>query len=685
MIQRKNPALGLYEIPTLISDTTQYSEYFKVSDVPQELTSGKNCFKIFGNTDLLKQDTEILVEVTDTNNNPIYHHVNKYVDTSGRRLVSIYVYTDTPAGIGRLTILGVAKFRPNGNPVPNNWSDRYNIKWSTILTIDPTKSNNSEIIFENAPGVSIEEKVRGYLEYVYEEGDTVTSSSAGTITYSKTSNDQAFIDITGNEFTFDMFDLQFTSLNHGYTLPTGKTLAPGETLTFTPAIISVINNSRIQVSPWTLDIISEVQIQAASRGSAGAAAENAVFVSVPTTFSPPTFETSDFEMTWTQTSINVTGSSNSQSFASIVLKNLDPISGDVYSVKTYVKSQGFSSYVLASVDLIEDNDLLGTSEGQSQLLPYDSLGNFTTQSVIDANWLVNATHPSAGNFSTIPVSNGFPKAVQSNFPIMSGVTLSGSELVPEGSPGFPFFQYRSIAVHKDNEYAITMDIQAEKVFGQTEPSEISIYVSGSGTGGDPKLGHKLTTLKSELEQSTSPNSFSTTGRNVQFSRIALPRASVGRSGPSGTSTRASVSTIPASFESNTVTPIPVNNGVVERQLLDLPFIPPTDTNLHIIFVVKYGRWFLGDVSIRGSRQTGFTPNHTFLEIPIPTQQADDILDFKFEFCNPSSVTSNVIIEKTGVDFKGSNFYISGDTNQLSGSIEIGDGFIMEGFDGTLDG
>ena len=127
MIQRKNTYLGLDKLAVLISDTSEYSEYFKVSEVPSELTSGKNFFKIFGNTDLLEKNTEILVEMVDVNNRPIYHHVNKYVDSVGRRVVSIYVYDDTPPGLGRLTIAGIAKVRPNGNSVPQSWEGRYNV------------------------------------------------------------------------------------------------------------------------------------------------------------------------------------------------------------------------------------------------------------------------------------------------------------------------------------------------------------------------------------------------------------------------------------------------------------------------------------------------------------------------------------------------------------------------------
>jgi hypothetical protein len=348
---------------------------------------------------------------------------------------------------------------------------------------------------------------------------------------------------------------------------------------------------------------------------------------------------------------------------------LDPISGDVYGIKTYVKSQGFSAYTLASEDILEDNDIFTDPDS---VLPYDSMGNFFTQSVVANYWISESVG--------LTPAHGNPFVSQSNFPIMSGVTISGSELIENSSSYIRFKSSQSVSLYKENEYAITLDVQAEKTTDQQLQSEIDIYVSGSNIGGDSNHGEKLGTIKSDLEYST-PQTMNVFGNNVTFSNIASSRGSSNAS--SGTGRSGATATVPASFESNTVTPVPVNNGVVTRQMLDLAFIPPSDTDAHIIFVVRQGKWHIGDVSIRGSRQTGFTPNHTFIEVPIPTMQADDVLDFKFEFVNPAGVTSNIVLEKLGVDFGGSNLYIGGNSNQLSGSISIGDGFVLEGFDGTL--
>ena len=68
----------------LINDTVPDSQYFRVDDLPQELTAGKNMFKMYGDNTLLVPSSDILIQVTDINGQPIYHHVNNFVDASGR-------------------------------------------------------------------------------------------------------------------------------------------------------------------------------------------------------------------------------------------------------------------------------------------------------------------------------------------------------------------------------------------------------------------------------------------------------------------------------------------------------------------------------------------------------------------------------------------------------------------------
>ena len=117
----------------------------------------------------------------------------------------------------------------------------------------------------------------------------------------------------------------------------------------------------------------------------------------------------------------------------------------------------------------------------------------------------------------------------------------------------------------------------------------------------------------------------------------------------------------------------------DERLLEVAFTPTQDTVAHLVFAVTRGNWFISDVSLEGANDFGFTPNHTFFEIPIQVPQADDVLDFKFEFYNSRDEIANISLVTQSLDFVGSNLYISGGNNVLSGSVNIGNGILMTGF------
>jgi len=663
VIQRKNPKLGLASIPTLINDTSALSEYFRVSDIPTELTSGKNYFKLLGNSALLQNNTEVLVEVTDANNNPIYHHINKFIDEAGRRVISIYIYEDTVPGPANITILGIANYRPNGSPVTPAWKGKYNVKWKTSVIVTPAKQNVSDIIFSTVPGAKVEEKIREFLTYSYATGATNASGSgatlAATLSYSNPGSGVAYLDIEGATFNHDMMDISINIPSPNYTLGSNKELQIGETLEFNTYVQNIISDTRVQVSPWQLNVVTTTNV-ATSRGQIPR------YAVTPSVLAPSGFNsTTDWSMTYQQQGIPATGSNNSQSFANITLKNIDPIAGDVFKVKTYMKSQGFQAYTLVSEDNLEDLDLLND---QNQALSQTSMGVFTTQSVVDDYWIVSAN-------GYTPITD-YPKAIQTNNIVMSGVTISGSESITSEESGYIQFKTSTpVDLYKDNEYTILLDISATKTEAQAYPSRTDIFISGSNIGGTDH-GELLTTLESELVETprvTSRNMV-VRGAEAQFRRQV--RSTSRRGGRRG----ASVVEVPATFTANEVTTITQNPGIIEKEFLTLSYKPTQDSTGHIIFNIYHGEWTISNLTIRGSSQTGFTPNHTFIEFPVPTYQADDVLDFKFEFINVNGISANVVLTKYGVDFAGSNTHIQGSNNYLDGSLFIGDGIIIEGIE-----
>ena len=140
--------------------------------------------------------------------------------------------------------------------------------------------------------------------------------------------------------------------------------------------------------------------------------------------------------------------------------------------------------------------------------------------------------------------------------------------------------------------------------------------------------------------------------------------------------------VPASFSPNTIQNVNVNDvPSIDERLLELSFTPDLDSDAHIVFAVVRGKWYISDVSLEGATDYGFTPNHTFIEFPIQSLQADDVLDFKFEFYNTSNDLANITVTTQSMDFVGSNLFIDGNGNQLSGSVAVGNGIVMQGYTG----
>jgi len=124
MLQRRVGKLRPEFNQTVLINQTQFdSTYFRLDDIPNELSAGKNMFKMYGNNQLLRPGTEILIQVTDINGNPVYHHVNNFVDATGRLVIGIYIYPETPPGLGKIELLGIATRRPDGRPVNRNWEN----------------------------------------------------------------------------------------------------------------------------------------------------------------------------------------------------------------------------------------------------------------------------------------------------------------------------------------------------------------------------------------------------------------------------------------------------------------------------------------------------------------------------------------------------------------------------------
>lgn len=158
----------------LVNDTDPNSKYFQITELPDTFTGGKNAFLIAGSAGLVA-DTKLQIELKDAAGNVIYHEPGEgYISSSLNgvpfvteyyegvsKVVSVYVYPDTAYGPCTLTILGELSEYEDTNgitaPVPTQWENQYNVKWTKQINVNPNLANTTKIRFYQRPAATITE------------------------------------------------------------------------------------------------------------------------------------------------------------------------------------------------------------------------------------------------------------------------------------------------------------------------------------------------------------------------------------------------------------------------------------------------------------------------------------------------------------------------------------------------
>jgi len=236
VLRKRLQKQDLTNIDTLIIDNKTESTYFNVVSLEEIVSGGKTTFQILGSKYLVP-DTEIKIELLDSNGNPVFIEAIKYLGDKPSRHISIEVYGDTPAGEGKLTILGSAENLADGTEIPEEWKGLYNVKWERNVFIDPQEKNVDNIIFQGEavgfgkldryrlPSLDVSEQIRGVVVPSGSGGSTETgfvtkSLFTGGNYQANSSPFDRFVDINDlsgeseEGFQFDSPDYEYqTSLN----------------------------------------------------------------------------------------------------------------------------------------------------------------------------------------------------------------------------------------------------------------------------------------------------------------------------------------------------------------------------------------------------------------------------------------------------------------------------------------
>ena len=578
---------GLEYIPVYFEDTSLTSpDYFQISEFPTRLTSGKNLFKLRGHPTNLRVGGYLNVEVLDYNGNPIYHEVINFIDQDKSRVIAIYIYEDTSPGDCTITLVAEAA-TINNQPAPSDWQGRANVKWTRKVAINPTVSNESEIIFESLPEITVSEQVATHLDRVYSGSIQFPTYNTGTVRYYSI-NGQPAIELSGGTFTSDMS-------NGTLTVATPQTPTP--TPVYTPSTTTYSSAIKKILSPTIALLDTEYTVYSSQSISA---------------HTYTSFAASAFAINY-EASPTYVATENSESFALLQLNGLDPATGDISRIKVFTNNAG----TVGDWELVNDIELAETEifiPSTASLYPDQSIGIFTTQSIINTYW---EAHTYQGRTETTAPTLTWTTASINNAMLISSATdITATNAVHVAQIKSA---YSGIFIATSS-YKVQIDALGTRT-SSLDPV-ISIYLSGSAVNYDPTdyfnqelpviLGKRIGELR-------------VTTANQRFDDVVF------------------------SFESD-------NTGTAT-----------------LLFVVESGTWQVADVHVTTDNDPGYSPSYTRIKTLVPTpHKSDNQISFKVEYYNVAGVKSKQINYLYSKNWQGGNRYIDGDYSMLTGSLYVAD-------------
>jgi hypothetical protein len=382
---------GLDLINVFYEDTSLTSpDIFQITEFPTRLTAGKNLIKLKGHPDNLRIGSYLNIEILDFNGDPIYYEVINYIDEDKSRVIAIHVYEETSPGEASITIVGELK-QLNGQPVPQEWEGRANVRWSRTLQINPTLSNNSEIIFEQLPNVTIQEQVGVQLNRTYPNSQQFPTYSTGTVRFFSYNNQPA-IELTSGLFTKDMEDGTITVSSPSNPLPTPQ---------FTPSSTAYVSTIKKVLSETTMLLDSEFIVKSNQTLS---------------THTYTSFDASSYSLLYEATP-TYTPTENSESFAYVTINGLEPATGDIDRIKVFVNGKG----TIGTWEQINDIELeeIELFVDTGSVFPDFAIGTFSSQNIIDTYW--EAKYFNNGGLGTAPTASW-----------TSGSIGNGVQIIPHG-------------------------------------------------------------------------------------------------------------------------------------------------------------------------------------------------------------------------------------------------------------
>jgi hypothetical protein len=456
-----------------VIDNEYLSKYFVLNDFSPILTAGKNSIS-FNGSELLKQNSEILVECLDSNGNNLFIEMariqNVVYKEAGSYIISVYVFGDTYNGAGKLILYGTTTM---GNSV----------KWIGNIVIDKTKYNTSVVRFYDTPILEVKPiqvaYIKGSETLVKNEycsgsfyGYAVNPQRGANKVY--TSNieiDYRIVSNTGAKFNSQIIgfpiDLNIKSIRDPQTY---SEIQVNSTSSF--VIKDVINESTLKLtSPFTYEDLNKNKL-----------ITDIVTGSYLIQYPFVTYSTGSEENIIIKTTLGPL--TLKQSIAEITYRNIKTFSGYIARHKLYRKSL-FSPgdfEVIADEPLGEYNLLTDTNTLNKK---FNDVGHFYNQFHIEKYWFTSSVTASLTYTSENMLDSMVIKAMNNPETEFTGsiyvVTKNDSEKTTNRDASYiPYnsveyldgsgssYDSNYISLKKNVQYVLSFNVQFEKPSGNGE-------------------------------------------------------------------------------------------------------------------------------------------------------------------------------------------------------------------------
>ena len=324
----------------------------------------------------------------------------------------------------------------------------------------------------------------------------------------------------------------------------------------------------------------------------------------------------------------------SQSFAEIVLSNIEPATGDVHKIQTLYKPAGqFGDFIDAGYVNVEQvevlEDVTSYESVQSIGMIYNRIGKFTDLSDFNSYW-----ETANGSISTeVALTAAFEPDL-----LLDGIELTPDSAFDLTSNRFGYLHLKSTyhpKVYANTRYMLSFNAVADDSFISTDVTvqypTLDIYISGSNSSIESDSQYINQYLVSSNNSPTNEFNLGT-----RISTIELQPGS--------------------SYD--------------EVPILSY-FRALKEENIDVYFVIRRGKWTVSNISLLSDKQTGFSPNYTRINTRIPSAFLETPLTFKFLYYDINNNKAQAETLVYPVTFYGDNLVIAGGNNLLTGSVFIG--------------